>query len=37
MNFSLSDNKISKNSDNNNIVDDTGNRWQQIHLHGNKS
>ena len=34
LNFASSDNKIHKNSENNSIADDTGNRREQVHLHG---
>jgi len=37
LNFASSDSKISKNSENNNIADDTGDRREQIHLHGIKT
>ena len=37
LNLASSDSKISKNSENNSIADDTGNRMEQIHLHGNRT
>ena len=36
-NFALSDNKISENSENSNIADDTDSRRERIHLHGTKT
>ena len=37
LNFALSDSEISKNDENSNIADDTGNGREQIHLHGTKT
>jgi len=37
LNFASSDGEISKNNENNNIADDTGNGREQIHLHGTET